>query len=130
MLEIKDFGKPVKLTVNVKSGEIMHAFLLETIKNNINPEELINLWIKNYLGLYVEKKTVSELYAEYFISNLDKTIYRTDLRGLNLISSNDFKKVFDNIFQEVVTILNHDGYNLEKLHLEGNSKAYKCTRRI
>lgn len=130
MIEIKDLSKPVRLTVNIKSGDLMHAFLLETLKNNTDVDKMFNIWIENYLGLSKYNKTVAELYADYFMNNIDKVINRTELRGLNIVNGNRFKQIFTDKLQEILSILNYYGFILEDVELQGNSKAYKCVKKV
>lgn len=128
-MEIKDLNKPVKLTVNVESGKLMHAFLFETLKNDTDTDKMFNVWIKNYVGLSTGTKDLDELFAEYFMSNANKIITKTDLRGLSLVNGNKFKAIFDKLLDDIISILNANGYSLERVPINNGYMGFKCIQK-
>ena len=71
------------------------------------------------------KKSEIELYAEYIANNKDDIITRTDLRNLNIVNGNKFKKFFEEHFDEIKEILD-DNYDLLLYPYEGGNKSLKA----
>ena len=77
------------------------------------------------------KKSEIELYAEHIANNKDDIITRTDLRNLNIVNGNKFKKFFEEHFDEIKEILD-DNYGLLLYPYEGGNKslkAYQCVKK-
>ena len=77
------------------------------------------------------KKTEIELYAEHIANNKDDIITRTDLRNLNYVNGNKFKKFFDEHFDEIKEELEAN-YSLLLYPYEGGNKslkAYQCIKK-
>jgi hypothetical protein len=76
------------------------------------------------------KKSEIELYAEYIANHKDEIITRTDLRNLNIINGNKFKKFFEEHFDEVKEEL-ESSYSLMLYPYEGkgNVKAYQVVKK-
>lgn len=129
-MEIKDLEKPVKLSVTIESGKLLHAFLLQTIQLKCNVDEQFNTWIKNFLNIVTEEKTTADLFADYFMANCDKNITKMQLRALNFVNGNKFSRYFHSIYGEIVEILNENGYSLIEVSRTGTARTYKCTRGV
>ena len=71
------------------------------------------------------KKSEIELYAEHIANNKDDIITRTDLRNLNIVNGNKFKKFFEEHFDEIKEILD-DNYGLLLYPYEGGNKSLKA----
>lgn len=128
-MEIKDLEKPANLSVKVKTGKLLQVFLLECLKQNININDLFNHWIEKFLGITITKKSNIDIYAEYFADNSDKIITRTDLRSLNLVNANKFKKYFEENFLEIKSkVLNEYGYAIYDFKTKKNIKAYQLVK--
>lgn len=77
------------------------------------------------------KKSEIELYAEHIANNKDDIITRTDLRNLNIVNGNKFKKFFEEHFDEIKEVLD-DNYGLLLYPYEGGNKslkAYQCVKK-
>ena len=77
------------------------------------------------------KKSEIELYAEHIVNHKDEIITRTDLRNLNIVNGNKFKRFFDEHFEEVKEEL-ESNYNLLLYPYEGGNKslkAYQCVKK-
>lgn len=126
---IKDLEKPVTLNVVVDNGKLLQLFLLKCVENNINVNKLFNIWIKKFLKLPVVDKTGVDIYAEYFANNADKIITRTDLRALNVVNANKFKKHFEENFSNIKnTVLKKYGYAIHDFKSKKNVKAYQLVK--
>lgn len=77
------------------------------------------------------KKSEIELYAEYIANHKDEIITRTDLRNLNIINGNKFKKFFEEHFDEVKEEL-ESSYSLLLYPYEngkGNVRAFQVVKK-
>ena len=129
-MEIKDLEKPAKLTVTVENGKLLHAFLLQCIKLDIDIDRQFNTWIKNFLNIMTGEKTTADLFAEYFIKNCNKDITRMELRALNIIHGSKFKDYYNSIYGQIVENLKERGYNLTKTYGIGIKIYYTCTKDV
>jgi ADP-dependent phosphofructokinase/glucokinase len=76
------------------------------------------------------KKSEIELYAEHIANNKENIITRTDLRNLNIVTGNKFKKFFEEHFDEVKEELeNVYGLLLYPYEGKGNVKAYQMVKK-
>lgn len=129
-MEIKDLNKPVKLTVTIESGKLLHAYLLETLKFNVDVDSQINNWIKSFLNVK-RPSTINEKYADYLANNKNEIITRTMLREQNFVNQNKFKKYFESNIEEINDILMTE-YNLrlyDYKHPKNDSiKAFQLVR--
>lgn len=71
------------------------------------------------------KKSEIELYAEHIANNKDDIITRTDLRNLNIVNGNKFKKFFEEHFDEIKEELEVN-YSLLLYPYEGGNKSLKA----
>ena len=71
------------------------------------------------------KKSEIELYAEHIANNKDDIITRTDLRNLNIVNGNKFKKFFEEHFDEIKEELEAN-YSLLLYPYEGGNKSLKA----
>lgn len=71
------------------------------------------------------KKSEIELYAEHIANNKDDIITRTDLRNLNIVNGNKFKKFFEEHFDEIKEELEAN-YGLLLYPYEGGNKSLKA----
>ena len=77
------------------------------------------------------KKSEIELYAEHIANHKDEIITRTDLRNLNIVNGNKFKKFFEEHFDEIKEELEAN-YSLLLYPYEGGNKslkAYQCVKK-
>lgn len=82
-----------------------------------------------YRVIEKRKETEIEKYAKYMSENANKTITRTELRKLNYINSNKFKKFFDEHFDEIKEeLLSNYGYSVYNYNGRGNIKAYQLIK--
>lgn len=88
---------------------------------------LISPSLKNVIEK--RKKSEIEMYAEYISDHKDDIITRTDLRNLNYINGNKFKKFWTEHEEEVKEELTNS-YNLSLYPYEGkgNVKAYQVVK--
>ena len=76
------------------------------------------------------KKSEIELYAEHIANNKENIITRTDLRNLNIVTGNKFKKFFEEHFDEVKEELeNVYGLLLYPYEGKGNVRAFQCVKK-
>lgn len=125
-MEIKDLEKPVKLTVTVENGKLLHAFLLQCINYNVDIDKQFNNWIKNFLNIMTGEKTTADLFAEYFIKNCNKDVTKMELRALNFVQGSKFKDYYNSIYGQIVENLNERGYNLVKEATKYGGTSYTC----
>lgn len=71
------------------------------------------------------KKSEIELYAEHIANNKDDIITRTDLRNLNIVNGNKFKKFFEEHFDEIKEELEAN-YGLLLYPYESGNKSLKA----
>ena len=71
------------------------------------------------------KKSEIELYAEHIANNKEDIITRTDLRNLNIVNGNKFKKFFEEHFDEIKEELEAN-YSLLLYPYEGGNKSLKA----
>lgn len=71
------------------------------------------------------KKSEIELYAEHIANNKDDIITRTDLRNLNIVNGNKFKKFFEEHFDEIKEEVEAT-YGLLLYPYEGGNKSLKA----
>ena len=77
------------------------------------------------------KKSEIEMYAEYIANHKEEVITRTDLRNLNIINGNKFKKFFEEHFDEVKEEL-ESSYSLLLYPYEngkGNVRAFQVVKK-
>lgn len=76
------------------------------------------------------KKSEIEMYAEYISDHKDDIITRTDLRNLNYVNGNKFKKFWTEHEEEVKEELeNVYGLLLYPYEGKGNVRAYQCVKK-
>ena len=109
-MEIKDLEKPAKLTVTVENGKLLHAYLLQCIKLDIDIDKQFNTWIKSFLNVR-KQSTINEKYAHYLANNKNEIITRTMLREQNFVHQSKFKKYLEDNIEEINDILMTE-YNL------------------
>ena len=126
-MEIKDLEKPVKLTVTVENGKLLHAYLLQCIKLDVDIDKQFNSWIKSFLNVK-RQSTINEKYAHYLANNKNEIITRTMLREQNFVHQSKFKKYLEDNIEEINDILMTE-YNLrlcDYQHPNNNSiKAFQ-----
>ena len=131
-MEIKDLEKPVKLTVKIENGKLLHAFLLQCINLNIDVDKQFNTWIKSFLNVR-RQSTINEKYANYLANNKNEIITRTMLREQNFVHQSKFKKYLEDNIEEINDILMTE-YNLrlcDYQHPNNNSiKAFQLVSLI
>lgn len=89
---------------------------------------LISPSLKNVIEK--RKKSEIEMYAEYISDHKDDIITRTDLRNLNYINGNKFKKFWTEHEDEVKEeLMNVYGLLLYPYEGAGNTKAYQCVKK-
>ena len=79
----------------------------------------------------IEKRKKSEIekYAEYMADNADKIITKTDLRQLNIVNGNKFKRFFDEHFEEIKEELESVyGYSVYNFEGKKNVKAFQLIK--
>lgn len=75
------------------------------------------------------KKSEIEIYAEYMADNADKIITKTDLRQLNIVNGNKFKRFFDEHFEEIKEELESVyGYSVYNFEGKKNVKAFQLVK--
>ena len=126
-MEIKDLEKPVKLTVKIENGKLLHAFLLQCINLDIDINKQFNTWIKSFLNVR-KQSTINEKYAHYLANNKNEIITRTMSREQNFVHQSKFKKYIEDNIEEINDILMSE-YNLrlcDYQHPNNNSiKAFQ-----
>ena len=125
-MEIKDLEKPVKLTVTIENGKLLHAFLLQCINLDIDVDRQFNTWIKSFLNVR-RQSTINEKYAHYLASNKNEIITRTMLREQNFVHQSKFKKYLEDNIEEINDILMSE-YNLrlyDYQHPNNSIKAFQ-----
>ena len=129
-MEIKDLEKPAKLTVTVENGKLLHAYLLQCIKLDIDIDRQFNTWIKSFLNVR-RQSTINEKYANYLANNKNEIITRTMLREQNFVHQSKFKKYLEDNIEEINDILMSE-YNLrlcDYQHPNNNSiKAFQLVK--
>ena len=126
-MEIKDLEKPAKLTVTIENSKLLHAYLLQCIKLDIDIDRQFNTWIKSFLNVR-KQTTINEKYAHYLANNKNEIITRTMLREQNFVHQSKFKKYLEDNIEEINDILMTE-YNLrlcDYQHPNNNSiKAFQ-----
>ena len=130
-LERKEsFWKITKLAVvySIIDNPISTVVNSKYVQMAIDFYNLINSGLKNVIEK--RKKSEIELYAEHIANNKDDIITRTDLRNLNIVNGNKFKKFFDEHFDEIKEELeNSYGLLLYSYEGRGNSKSYQVVKK-
>lgn len=89
---------------------------------------LISPSLKNVIEK--RKKSEIEMYAEYISDHKDDIITRTDLRNLNYINGNKFKRFWEEHEDEVKEeLMNIYGLLLYPYEGKGNVKAYQVIKK-
>lgn len=89
---------------------------------------LISPSLKNVIEK--RKKSEIEMYAEYIADHKDDIITRTDLRNLNYVNGNKFKKFWTEHEEEIKEELeNIYGLLLYPYEGKGNVRAYQCVKK-
>lgn len=130
-LEKKEsFWKITKLAVvysviDNPTNTVVHS---KYVQMAIDFYNLISPSLKNVIEK--RKKSEIEMYAEYIADHKDDIITRTDLRNLNYINGNKFKKFWTEHEEEVKEELeNCYGLLLYPYEGKGNVRAYQCVKK-
>lgn len=128
--KLNSFWKITKLAVvySVIDNPINTVVQSKYVQMAIDFYNLISPSLKNVIEK--RKKSEIEMYAEYISDHKDDIITRTDLRNLNYINGNKFKKFWTEHEDEVKEeLMNVYGLLLYPYEGAGNTKAYQCVKK-
>lgn len=102
---------------------------LETVVQKKYVEMALSFYdeIKNSLAVVIEKRKKSEieLIAEYMVEHADEPITRNDLRKLNIVNGNKFKKFIEEHFEEIKEEIKLSGFDLYEYTGDRNCKGFQ-----
>lgn len=128
--KLNSFWKITKLAVvySVIDNPTNTVVQSKYVQMAIDFYNLISPSLKNVIEK--RKKSEIEMYAEYISDHKDDIITRTDLRNLNYVNGNKFKRFWEEHEDEVKEeLMNIYGLLLYPYESAGNTKAYQCVKK-
>ena len=128
--KLNSFWKITKLAVvySVIDNPTNTVVQSKYVQMAIDFYNLISPSLKNVIEK--RKKSEIEMYAEYIADHKDDIITRTDLRNLNYINGNKFKRFWTEHEEEIKEeLMNVYGLLLYPYEGAGNTKAYQCVKK-